>query len=143
MAQEQKHAWHFVRRQLVSTAKIILTSIILILYSFQVISEGFKSIFAYKPLTQNPLRGACKIPCTIRRKAHKLKFTIRLFSSFWKYEIYFGNIFIATVWLFLLLLLFRTRDNLPATRDTGRLDYLDEKKTFLTGQKILDRKKII
>ena len=69
MAQEQKHAWHFVRRQLVSTAKIILKSVILILYLFQVISEGFKSIFAYKPLTQNPLRSACKVPCTGKEKS--------------------------------------------------------------------------
>ena len=33
--------------------------------------------------------------------------------------------------LLLLLLLLRTRDNLPETRDTRRLDYLDKKKNII------------
>ena len=43
--------------------------------------------------------------------------------------------------MLLLLLLFRTRDNLLATRDTRRLDYLDRQKKEKKKKNILDRPK--
>ena len=100
--------WRIDIRNKEQSSKLLL--LLLILDSFPAISEDFKSFFAFKRITQKP---------TARKRAlinYNFKFNIRLFSSYWKYEL---NIFFR---------MFRTRANFldpqQFTRDTRRLDYL-------------------